>query len=107
MEPPQNNESPLGGDDLSALHDLPDPNGPVKPVVEPKPRKSRVLRRVVGVGVGCVGVAILAPAFTGGTCSGATRTSRLEWQNRQAQIDLAIGEQTTETEAGPLPADHE
>jgi hypothetical protein len=82
---------------------MPDPSGPPQPVEATEGG----LNWVTGLGIGVIvlgGLFWAANASTTRT-AGATRSARLEWQSRQAQIEQAIQQDAAKTphvgEAGP------
>lgn len=81
---------------------LPDPNGPVAPITNTGSTSFSLKQLLAGVGFGCVGLGLLGPALMSGSCAGATRSSRLNWQEQQEQINQAISEQTVDDESSPV-----
>ncbi|MBN2578912.1 MAG: hypothetical protein JXB10_07970 [Pirellulales bacterium] len=85
------NEEPLMPDENPALQpaeeeQLPDPNGPPQPVKGPSPIRSAVTA-VVCLMIG--GTLFTMCSIECCPCMGATRSSKLEWQKRQQQIQQA------------------
>ena len=69
-----------------------DPNGPPKPVDAEEKRKPSTLvdlAFVLGVSVAGAGIFLM---LGGGGVMGATRSSRLEMERREAEIDRAVAE---------------
>jgi hypothetical protein len=82
-------------------HELPDPNGPVAPITNTGSTSFSLKQLLAGVGFGCLGLGLLGPALMSGSCAGATRSSRLNWQEQQEQIHQAISEQTVDDGSSP------
>lgn len=80
-----------------AAPSVPDPSGPPTPVEAADP----VLNTISALGVGAVAVAglCLAAMATTRPTMGATRSAKLEWERRQAQVEQAIQAQ----DAAPAP----
>jgi hypothetical protein len=83
------NDERLHGSDVTVVGaSLPDPSGPPQPV---DPTES-ALAGLTGLGivlVACGSIFVLTGLSAGPTC-GATRSSKLEWENRTAQIEQAL-----------------
>ena len=76
---------------------MPDPAGPPKPVA----KDDDVLRSlsVAGVVLVAAGGLLLPMMASTGSCQGATRSAKVQWQQRQAEIRRAISE-----DQGPAPS---
>lgn len=72
--------------------EVPDPMGPPMPICQDKPGCSLTTTVLSLLAVGIGGVLLLLPAITTPT-RGATRSTRLQWEERQAEIDRAIAQQ--------------
>jgi len=80
--------------------EMPDPSGPPQPVKTDDP----VLRGIANVGVVLVAAGgVLLPVFGSvGHTAGATRSTKLQWEYRQQQIERTIQrEQTDRAQAAP------
>ena len=83
----QNNEKLSLDDETAVESGLPDPSGPPQPVAGVDP----ALATLTGFGmvlVACGSILVLMELSTGPTC-GATRSSKLQWEDRTAQIEQA------------------
>ncbi len=88
------------------LIDAPDPSGPPQPVN----RNDSKWRVIATVGVSTVALGgLFIPAFLNlGRTSGATRSAKIQWEQRQRQIEQVIQEDQAAqaaTIAGPEGAD--
>lgn len=90
---------------INDVHGLPDPNGPVQPMTDQSPPSPSWRRRLVGLGLGGLGVGFVVMAFAPATCTGATRASRLKWQEKQDLINQAINEQDVDGQCDELPSE--
>src|SRR6185369_3066491 len=82
---PENPEAP----DLLAENSAPDPTGPPIPVNT----SQWSFGWVTGTALAAVTGAVIAPAFITPTCcAGATRSARIEWEQRAQLIAAAEGE---------------
>jgi hypothetical protein len=95
------NEQPIPRPEEERLaSDMPDPSGPPLPM----PKKSFGAQLLTGLGTGTVvvgGLFLAAVATTGSTC-GATRSTKLDWETRQAEIAQAV-----QQDAAATPPTHE
>ena len=87
------------------IDNLPDPNGPVQPVPNQEPTSPDWRRQLAGLVLGGLGVGVVIAAFAPASCAGATRSSRLKWQEQQTLINQAINEQTADGESDGHNAD--
>ena len=76
----------------------PQPNGPPQPIELDRGSKGSVLFKSAMVVTAASGLAILLVGNRPTRCAGSTRSSQLEWQTRQQEIDTAI------RAAQPLPS---
>jgi hypothetical protein len=67
---------------------MPDPSGSPKPAQAAEGAVRLI--RALGIGAIVIGGLYLAATATTTSTIGATRSAKLEWQNRQGQIDQAI-----------------
>ena len=88
--------------DKSLAHAMPDPAGPPKPIE----KDDNVLRGLSVLGVVLVaGGGLLLPlmASTGAT-AGATRSTKIQWEQRRAEIRRAAAEDQSSAPAADQPA---
>jgi hypothetical protein len=72
-----------------------DPNSLAEPEPVTTAEKARFTARVAAVVTLIVGGSVaLASMLTPTTCRGATRSAKLKWQERQAQIEEAVASQS-------------
>ncbi|HYW80073.1 MAG TPA: hypothetical protein VE890_10880 [Thermoguttaceae bacterium] len=92
------NRPPEPSEQAGPQVEVPDPTGPPVPICQEQPGCSLTTTVLSLLAVG-VGVLLFLPAIGTRTC-GATRSTRLQWEQRQAEIDRAIAqEQACEQEA--------
>ena len=107
----ENDENVVPREEENLAAQMPDPAGPPQPVQQAygpplavSPPRDPVLAAMTVVGVVLVvvtGLVVLVGRSTRATC-GATRSARLQWQDRQGQIEQAI-RQDQAASAEPLP----
>ncbi len=77
-------------DEVDGAQDVPDPSGPVSPVPFTNKRAVSLRTWLANIGLGCVGLGLILPLMRASSCAGATRSSRIEFQNRNATIDSIL-----------------
>ena len=82
--------------------DVPQPSGPPVPVEQSKSPVTAAVTTLTLLAAGGMGFVLIADLAT--PCVGATRSSRLQWEQRQVEIDRAIEETTAYRQA---PSDGE
>jgi len=104
-EPLPDSEQPEGAGPQS---EVVDPTGPPVPICQEQPGCSLTTTVLSLLAVGVGGLLLFLAAISTRTC-GATRSTRLQWEPRQAEIEQAIAqEQTHRQEASePSPPDRD